>query len=260
LNFSHFFLHYTFLAIDHSLPIYFGCFQERATMNKARLLFFTGVSALFLLPANAQTSPNSPAAASSSSAKPSQSRTTGLNVCPGTFANCTQAACEAVRSPEGKIIRFNCRCAAQKGYSLGPNGPGNRNSCQSIPQDGPSMNQRIPSRYAPISSFVACSNKRPWAQCFGARCVVDHVDPADPGKDTAVCSCPKNHKEPSSPYIFSPKNGDFSRTGCDDEYISSAAIDDLLLSTQYLSTPAGKDLPALPITILVPKPAPTTSH
>lgn len=206
------------------------------------------VGVLFLLPAGAQTNANTAPAPSSSPAKPSPP--VDFNVCQGTFANCTEAICDPVSSG-GKITAFKCKCAVQKGYSLGLNGPGNHNSCQSIPKDGPSVKQKVPSRYAPITSFVVCTNKRPWAACLDAPCIVDHVDANDPAKGTAVCACPKTT---GSPYGFTPKDGKFSRAGCQDEYVSSATAAQLLTITQYLTTSAGKDLPALPITVLVPEP------
>lgn len=226
-------------------------------MSKCSVLhLILGVTLLLLLPASAQTNANTAAAPSSSPAQPTDSAGLGFNVCQGVFANCTEAACDPVSSG-GKITGFKCKCAVQKGYSLGLNGPGNRNSCQSIPKDGPSVKQKVPSRYAPITTFVVCTNKRPWAACLDAPCIVDHVDANDPAKGTAVCACPKTT---GSPYGFTPKDGKFSRTGCQDEYVSSATATQLLTITQYLTTPAGKDLPALPITVLVPTPTPTPSH
>lgn len=219
-------------------------------------LLILGIMLLFLLPAYSQTSANPAASSGSSTAKPSHSRTAGLNVCQGTFANCTEAVCDPVSSG-GKISAFKCKCAVQKGYSLGFNGPGNRNSCQSIPQDGPTVKQKVPSRYAPITSFVVCTNNRPWAACLDAPCIVDHVDPNDKTKGTAVCACPK---QTGFPYGFIPANGQYSRAGCQDEYVSSATSKQLLTITQYLTTPAGKDLPPLPITVLVPTPAPAPAH
>jgi hypothetical protein len=62
------------------------------------------------------------------------------------------------------------------------------------------------------------------------------------------------------PYIAVPPDGQYSQTGCNDKYISSATIQDVLHITEFLTTPAGKDLRPSQITLLVPTPTPTPTQ
>lgn len=224
-------------------------------MNRALLVILLGAGLLLVPVAGApagvapNASPEGPLAQQTASSSADSSA--GLNVCQGTFALCTSATCDPVVK-NGQITSFSCKCKVEKGYSVGFNGPKNRNSCASIPQDAPSLKQKVPSRYSPINSFVACTNNRPWAQCLDASCVVDHVDENDPTKGTAKCLCPK---ATSNPYGYIPADGQYSRSGCQDKYISSATVSNIVVVTQFLTTPEGKDLPPSPITILVPTPS-----
>ncbi|HEV2991418.1 MAG TPA: hypothetical protein VG759_23485 [Candidatus Angelobacter sp.] len=206
-------------------------------MNRTLLIFLA--AGLVFAPAYSSTS---------LMAQQPPAKSSGLNVCEGTFALCTEATCKPMMK-NGNIASFSCDCKVQKGYSVGFNGPKNRNSCQSIPHDGPTLKQKVPSRYSPITSFVAYTNNRPWAQCLDAPCVVDHVDENDSSKGTAKCLCPKTT---ASPYGYIPADGQYSRSGCEDKYISSATVANIVVVTQFLTTPAGKNLPPSPITILVP--------
>jgi hypothetical protein len=209
-----------------------------------------------LLTGNPQTKDKPAAAAdttASSSAPP-------FVVCKGTFALCTEAVCDPViaTTADGKKeVGFSCRCKAQVGYSVGANLPGKdpgKDACESVPKDPPSVGQQIPSRYSPINSYVACNNNRPWAWCLDARCTVDHVDQSDPAKDTAKCAC---RIATGKPYVYVPSDGKYSKAGCDKEYVSSATTDDVFQVTEFLTTPAGKDLPPSLPTLLVPTPTPT---
>lgn len=229
-------------------------------MTKGRMLFLI-LASFFLLLAAAPHKNIHPATASDD--LPSQSLLSGstatLAVCQGTFALCTEAVCDPViTTVEGKKhIEFSCKCKAQTGYSLGVNLSGPRHQCQSVPTEPLSAGQKIPSRYAPIKSYVACKNQRPWAQCVDAPCVVDRVDKNDPTKGTATCACPI---ATGSPYLYVPPDGKYNERGCNDEYISSATVDDASQITEFLTTPAGKNLPpTLPIQ-LVPTLAPTPAH
>jgi hypothetical protein len=123
-----------------------------------------------------------------------------------------------------------------------------------VPTAPPSVGQEVPSRYAPIKSYVACTNQRPWAWCLDARCKVDHVDQSDPAKGTARCAC---RIATGAPYVYSPSDGKYGRAGCDKEYISSATTDDVFQVTEFLTTPEGKNLPPSLPTLLVPNPTPT---
>lgn len=228
-------------------------------MTRDRVLLFLLGSGLFLLLGSDAKSHIEPG--TSTSLLPSQMLTSippaPFAVCPGTFALCTEATCEPVIKTVGgrKKLEFSCGCKVQVGYSVGANvPPPPGNPCQSVPKDPPSVHQEVPSRYAPIKSYVACRNSRPWAMCLDSRCFVDHVDKSDPSKGTATCAC---RVLTGSPYVYIPADGKYSRKGCDDEYISSATVDDALQVTEFLTTPAGQNLPPTLPVLLVPTPTPT---
>jgi len=128
-----------------------------------------------------------------------------------------------------------------------------RDPCRAVPTVPPTVGQEIPSRYSPIKSYVACRNHRPWAQCLDARCTVDSVDKSDPTQGTATCAC---QVATGAPYGYVPPDGKYSEKGCNDEYISSATVEDALQITEFLTTPAGKDLPPTLPVLLVPTPTP----
>lgn len=222
-------------------------------MTKGRLLFLLLVTCFsFQLTGNPQTKAK-PAGAADTTAS---SSAPAFAVCKGTFALCTEAVCDPVitTTADGKKeVRFSCRCKVKVGYSAGANLPG-EDPCQSVPTAPPSVGQEVPSRYAPIKSYVACTNQRPWAWCLDARCKVDHVDQSDPAKGTARCAC---RIATGAPYVYAPSDGKYDRAGCDKEYISSATTDDVFQITEFLTTPEGKDLPPSLPTLLVPNPTPT---
>ena len=178
--------------------------------------------------------------------------TPAFNVCKGTFALCTKAPCDPVikKTADGtKTIEFSCACKAQVGYSAGPYVPNSQDQCQDVPTAGPSPGQKIPSRYSPITSYVACTNHRAWAWCLNMPCTVDNLD-----KTKATCACQVASGEP---YIAVPPDGQYSQTGCTEKYVSSATIQDVLHITEFLTTPEGKNLRPSVITLLVPTPTPT---
>lgn len=222
-------------------------------MTKGRLLLFLVVTCFsFLLTVSSQTKAK-PAAAEDTAASNSAP---AFAVCKGTFALCTEAVCDPVitTTADGKKeVGFSCRCKVQVGYSAGGNVP-REDPCQSVPTAPPSVGQKIPSRYVPIKSYVACNNNRPWAWCLDARCTVEHVDQSDPEKVQARCAC---RIATGKPYVYGPPDGKYSRTGCDKEYISSATTDDVFQVTEFLTTPAGKNLPPSLPTLLTPNPTPT---
>src|SRR5215813_3937325 len=184
-------------------------------MRKGRLLFLLWVTCFpFLLTGNAQTKIKPTPAADT----PSSASAPAFAVCQGTFALCTEAVCDPVitTTADGKKdVGFSCRCKVQVGYSAGANVSG-KNPCQSVPTAPPSVGQEIPSRYAPIKNYVACTNQRPWAWCLDARCKVDHVDQSkvdhvdqsDPAKGTATCAC---RIASGAPYVYVPPDGKYSR-------------------------------------------------
>lgn len=226
-------------------------------LRKSRLLLLLWVTCFpLLLTGNAQTKIKPAAAADT----PSSASAPPFAVCPGTFALCTEAVCEPVitTTADGtKDVGFSCQCKVQVGYSAGANVPNvpEKKRCQAVPKEPPSVGQEIPSRYAPIKSYVACTNRRPWAWCLDARCKVNHVDPSDPTKGTASCAC---RIATGTPYVYVPADGKYSRSGCDKEYVSSATTDDVFQVTEFLTTPEGKNLPpSLPTVLVPPTPTPT---
>jgi hypothetical protein len=227
-------------------------------MTKGHLLLLLfAIYFSFLLTGNTQTvvkpgaSGDTPQSQSTSSAPAPP-----FAVCQGTFALCTEAVCDPVitTTADGrKNVGFSCRCKVQVGYSVGGNVPKNA-PCQSVPTAAPTVGQKVPSRYVPIKSYVACNNQRPWAWCLDSACVVDHVDKNDPTKGTANCAC---RIATGAPYVYIPSDGKYSRAGCDKEYVSSATVDDALQVTEFLTTPAGTNLPPSLPTLLTPSPTPT---
>jgi hypothetical protein len=224
-------------------------------MKNGHLLFLTLLSCLsLLLTANPQSRTKARAAASQTGAS-SSAPAAPFAVCQGTFALCTKATCKPViRKTAGseEEVGFSCACSVQVGYSVGQNVP-KKNPCQSVPTAAPSVGQEVPSRYSPIKSYVACTNKRPWAWCLDARCKVTSVDPNNPSTGTATCAC---GIATGAPYVYVPADGQYSQTGCTKEYISSATTDDVYQVTEFLTTPAGANLPPSLPTMLTPPPTP----
>lgn len=221
-------------------------------MTQQRMfLFLSAVCFFFALTGNPQTKAKTQAATDPHSVP--------FAVCQGTFALCTKAVCEPVilENPGGgKTVGFSCGCEVKTGYSAGANVP-EKDPCKSVPTAPPSVGQKVPSRYSPIKGYVACNNKRPWAWCLDAPCVVDHVDkkdPKDPKKNTATCAC---WIATGAPYVYGPPDDQYSQRGCDAEYISSATPEDLFQITEFLTTPAGKNLPPVLPTLWTPPPEPT---
>lgn len=222
-------------------------------MTKGRLLLFLVVTCFFLLLTGSPQTKAKPAAAEDTTASNSAP---AFAVCKGTFALCTEAVCDPVitTTADGKKeIGFSCRCKVKVGYSAGAN-VSREDPCQTVPTALPSVGQEIPSRYAPIKSYVACNNKRPWAWCLDAPCTVEHVDQRDPEKGRARCAC---RIATGKPYVYVPSDGKYSQAGCDKEYISSATTDDVFQVTEFLTTPEGKNLPPSLPTLLAPNPTPT---
>src|SRR5271169_4897612 len=75
-------------------------------------------------------------------------------VCKSTYALCTTALCTPIAGAPGFD---SCDCNVMTGYSVG------LSQCQSVQDTG--EGQVILSRYYPITSYAACSNDRPWANC-----------------------------------------------------------------------------------------------
>jgi len=233
-------------------------------MTKVQRLFLLLVICWAFLLAGAPQTRVKPAIAADSAGQESSSSSPAFAVCQGIFALCTEAVCDPVitKTPDGgKEIEFSCRCKVKVGYSAGANRP-RTNPCEAVPTGTPTVGQQISSRYAPIKSYVACNNKRPWAWCLDSTCKVDHVDPNDPKKNSATCKC---GVATGAPYVYVPPDGKYSRTGCDKEYISSATPEDVFQVTEFLTTPAGQNLPPSLPTLLVPPtltppPTPSPSH
>jgi hypothetical protein len=182
-----------------------------------------------------------------------------FNVCKGTFANCTKAPCNPViKTVDGKqTMEFACSCEVQtNSYSAGPYdlNLNSKDQCQGVTKDAPYPGQKVLSRYSPIKSYVACTNHRAWAWCLNMPC---KVNPNSTNSSvTATCACQVATGEP---YIAVPPDGQYSQAACNDIYVSSATIQDVLHVTEFLTTPAGKDLRPSQITLLVPTPTPTPS-
>jgi hypothetical protein len=232
-------------------------------VTKGRLWFLVLVSGLVLLAAGTYLHLKGTAAADKSQGQfLSLVASPPFTVCKGTFALCTQAPCDPIikRTSDGqKTIEFACACTVQVGYSAGPYVTDSQDQCQGVPTTPPTRGEMLRSRYSPIKNYVACTNHRAWAWCLNKPCKVETVNntnstnPNEPA-GTATCACDVASGEP---YIAVPPDGQYSQTGCNDKYISSATIQDVLHITEFLTTPAGKDLRPSQITLLVPTPTPT---
>jgi len=140
---------------------------------------------------------------------------TTFKVCKSTYALCTTAKCAV--EPNENLVACNCDVRTDE-YSVG------EHECGDVKT--PTPGDTLKSRYHPIKSFVACSNKRQWANCLDMNCTVDS-NPA-----TATCQCELTQS--SSPYVITTDSytGDTCTTGI----ISSATVDSVLQVTEFLKS------------------------
>ncbi len=137
-------------------------------------------------------------------------------VCESIYALCTTAKCTPIEEGQGTVF---CDCEVKTGYSVGGT------PCHE-PVDSPEGRQ-IVSRYYPIKSYAACSNDRPWADCYDRPCIVDEGDPAK-----AICSC--NVVKDESPYVMVTDS--YTEQTCTTGLYSSARVRDMLDVTDFLKT------------------------
>lgn len=137
-------------------------------------------------------------------------------VCESTYALCTTAKCAPIEEGQGTVF---CDCEVKTGYSVGGT------PCHE-PVDSPEGKQVV-SRYYPIKSYAACSNDRPWADCYDRPCLVDKDDPTK-----AVCSC--NIVKDASPYVMVADT--YNDQTCTTGLYSSARVKDMLGVTDFLTT------------------------
>ena len=67
--------------------------------------------------------------------------------------------------------------------------------------------QAVFSRYYPITSYMPCSNDRPWANCLDSPCLINK---GDPSKATCICTETKNQ----GTYLFYSSSGKYTPTSC----------------------------------------------
>lgn len=148
--------------------------------------------------------------------------------CQGKYGLCTTAQCTPIPGKKGLV---SCNCDVRTGYSLGAK------NC--IAPKVTNKGELIHSRYYPITSYVRCSNNRPWAWCLDKPCIVDKNDPS---KAACACSVVKNLGD------YVAVTDTYSDTACTTGIISSATIQNVNQINDFLKTQ--KDLPLSPIKIL----------
>ena len=139
-----------------------------------------------------------------------------FTVCKSEYALCTTATCTRIASKPGQV---SCRCEVKKGYSAG------QASCKGVKKTA--KGQLIYSRYYPIKSYVACSNKRPWAWCLDKPCIVDKKNP---GKAFCVCKLVQN----LGTYVIVTDK--YRSSTCTTGIISSATVSQVNQITEFLKT------------------------
>jgi hypothetical protein len=175
------------------------------------------------------------AQATAPSSQPASSKEPAFRVCPGTYALCTKATCE----PDGRG-GFSCTCDVMQGLSAGAG----EHLCKSVPLGQPKRGMRIPSRYYPIRSYVACPSPKEtatarWAWCLDMPCRVDK------NRSKAHCSCTK--PKTIGAYVFVTDS--YHLSGCESEIISSATVAGVEEITEFLKT---SPLQPFPIKVLEP--------
>jgi hypothetical protein len=140
----------------------------------------------------------------------------GLRVCEGRYALCTTATCQPVPGEENAVA---CACDVKTGFSAAGS------PCKA--EEKTAEGTRLQSRYYPVVSYAACSNDRPWANCFDAPCTVDSDDPT---KATCTCTIAKDQ----GPYVVITDAYDAST--CTTDIWSSATVDSLLQVTTFLES------------------------
>jgi hypothetical protein len=138
---------------------------------------------------------------------------TGFKVCKSTYALCTTARCSSV---PGSADAVACKCDVKTGYSLGAQ------NCEDPP--APAAGSPVRSRYFPVTSFVSCTNDRPWAFCLDSPCVIDAQG------TTATCTC--SLKRGKDPYVIVTDR--YTKDTCSTGIISSATVGDVLEATEFL--------------------------
>jgi hypothetical protein len=143
-------------------------------------------------------------------------------ICSGPYALCAYAKCVPIPGETDKAL---CRCNLESGYSIGSK------SCMTKDTivDG---YEYLDSRYFPVKKYVTCHNKRPWANCYNSKCV---VDPQDNSK--AFCTC--DTVRDKGDYMYA--NDSCSTDGCDSGLISSYVVKDAVADFASLKTVSNYD-------------------
>lgn len=155
---------------------------------------------------------------SSSGSPGAVSSSASFTVCSSTYALCTGSPC----TPVADVPGFDsCNCDVKTGYSAG------QAPCQNVQDTGEA--QAVFSRYYPITSYMPCSNDRPWANCLDSPCLINK---GDPSKATCICTEMKNQ----GTYIFYSSSGQYTSTSCNTGLYSLATVDGANQITEYLQT------------------------
>ncbi len=139
-------------------------------------------------------------------------------VCSSTYALCTTALCSPIPGDDQNV---SCDCNVTTGYSTG------LTECPGVQQTD--EGETVVSRYYLITSYLRCSNDRPWAMCLDSPCIIDSSDPSQ-----AACKCSVLAEQ--GPYIIVNADGDYSNTSCINGVNSYATVADVRQITDYLKT------------------------
>jgi len=155
-------------------------------------------------------------------------------VCSSTYALCTTALCSPI---PGDDQFASCDCDVTTGYSAG------LTACPGVQET--SEGETVVSRYYPITTYLRCSNDRPWAMCLDSPCIIDPNNPAQ-----AACKCTVLADQ--GPYIIVNADGDYSNSSCINGVNSYATVVDVNQITHYLKT-HDTPLKRLPIKVFRPQ-------
>ncbi|MGN6572523.1 MAG: hypothetical protein ACTHLO_14030 [Pseudolabrys sp.] len=180
-------------------------------MTALRFLLIAAIAALSPLAAQAATKKSSP--------DPSKFAV----FCPGPYALCIKAACEPTTKGKGRAETVVCSCEVQHGWSMGPAQCTDR---MPVVQNG---QMQIMSTYSNAFNSLENQNmtckggqKQAWANCYGATCTVDPLDP-----NRARCTCPVRHGD------MVTLGGDCNKNNCSKMWSAARPAENAFANNHY---------------------------
>jgi hypothetical protein len=145
------------------------------------------------------------------------------SICSGPYVLCAYAKCLPIPGEKDKAL---CHCTVESGYSIG------NKSCQTRVETSAEGYDYLDSRYFPVKKYVSCHNKRPWANCYNSKCL---IDPEDGTKAFCTCVTEKDKGD----YVYA--NDSCDTNGCDSGMISSYVVKDAVADFASLKTVSNYD-------------------